>query len=81
MLDMSGGDSLKHRLMRKNNDKVQRLSAKYDKYVYLTRQMDDFYHAGDGNYIKKCVGSILHNQDAAFGKFIKASQDFTFKRL
>ena len=51
MLDMSGGDSLKHRLMRKNNDKVQRLSAKYDKYVYLTRQMDDFYHAGDGNYM------------------------------
>ncbi len=38
-------------MMRRNNDKVQRLSARYDKYVYLTRQMDDFYHAGDGNYM------------------------------
>jgi len=51
MLNMSNGESFKNRLVRKNNDKVQQLSLRYDKYVYLTRQMDDFYHADSGNYI------------------------------
>lgn len=45
MVEMSGSKSLKTRLVEKLNKRTAAMSMKYDKYVYLTEAMNDFYHA------------------------------------
>lgn len=51
MAEMSGKMTLKNRLVRLLNKSNARLSQRYDKYVYLTEAMNDFYHADPQNYI------------------------------
>lgn len=51
MVEMSGKMTLKNRLVRLLNKRNARLSQRYDKYVYLTEAMNDFYHAAPKDYI------------------------------
>lgn len=51
MVEMSGSKSLKTRLVEILNKRTAALSMKYDKYVYLTEAMNDFYHAANDKYM------------------------------
>lgn len=51
MLEMNGNKSLKNKLVQCLNKRNAKLSLKYDKYVYLTEAMNDFYHANSKDYI------------------------------
>lgn len=51
MVEMSGKMTLKNRLVRLLNKRNARLSQRYDKYVYLTEAMNDYYHAAADDYI------------------------------
>lgn len=48
MVEMDGRMSMKNRLVSVMNRRTREYSLRYDKYVYLTGAMDDFYHAGPG---------------------------------
>ena len=50
LVDMSSdATSLKGRLVRRINRRNARLSAQYDRYIFLTAAMNDFYKADPGN--------------------------------
>lgn len=51
MLEMSVRKTLKNRLVSIINKRTATLSKRYDKYVYLTEAMNDYYHASHDNYI------------------------------
>lgn len=51
LVEMNGRMTLKNRLVRQLNKQNARLSQRYDKYVYLTEAMNDFYHADAKDYI------------------------------
>lgn len=51
LAEMSGKMTLKNRLVRQLNKRNAQLSQRYDKYVYLTEAMNDFYHADPKDYI------------------------------
>lgn len=51
MVEMSGKLTLKNRLVKQLNKRNALLSQRYDKYVYLTEAMNDFYHADPKDYI------------------------------
>lgn len=51
LVEMNGKMTLKNRLVRHLNKRNARLSQRYDKYVYLTEAMNDFYHADAKDYI------------------------------
>lgn len=51
MVEMNGTKSLKNKLVQWFNKRNAKLSLKYDKYVYLTEAMNDFYHANSKDYI------------------------------
>lgn len=51
LVEMNGRLTLKDRLVQRINKKTAAYSLRYDKYVYLTEAMNDFYHAAPGDYI------------------------------
>lgn len=51
MVEMSARQTLKNRLVGMINKRTATLSKLYDKYVYLTEAMNDYYHASSDNYI------------------------------
>lgn len=51
LVEMNGKMTLKNRLVRQLNKRNAQLSQRYDKYVYLTEAMNDFYHADTKDYI------------------------------
>lgn len=51
MAKMSGKTTLKSRLVQQLNKRTAQLSMLYDKYVYLTDAMNDFYNAKPDDYI------------------------------
>lgn len=51
MVEMSGKISLKNRIVKKFNRRNAGLSQRFDKYVYLTEAMNDYYHAVSDDYI------------------------------
>lgn len=51
MVEMSGRLTLKNRLVGLINKRTAKLSQRYDKYVYLTEAMNDYYHAATEDYI------------------------------
>lgn len=51
MIKMSGKMNLKNRIVQLLNKRNAQLSLRYDKYVYLTEAMNDFYQAKSNDYI------------------------------
>lgn len=51
LAEMGHSKSIKHKLIIYLNRLNARLSQRYDKYVYLTDAMNDFYHAKPNDYI------------------------------
>ena len=51
MVEMSARQTLKNRLVGMINKHTATLSKLYDKYVYLTEAMNDYYHASSDDYI------------------------------
>lgn len=51
LAEINGKMTLKKRLVRQLNKRNAQLSQRYDKYVYLTEAMNDFYHADTKDYI------------------------------
>lgn len=51
MVEMNEKMTLKSRLVKLLNKQSARLSQRYDKYVYLTEAMNDFYNADSNDYI------------------------------
>lgn len=51
MVEMGGSKSLKTYLVKMLNKRTASLSLRYDKYVFLTKAMNDFYHAAETDYM------------------------------
>lgn len=51
LVEMNGRLTMKDRLVKRLNKRNARLSQRYNKYVYLTDAMNDFYHADPKDYI------------------------------
>lgn len=51
LVEMNGKLTLKDRIVKQLNKRNARLSQRYDKYVYLTEAMNDFYHADPKDFI------------------------------
>lgn len=72
MTEMYGKETIKKKLMRRNNMRVQKLSNLYDKYVYLTEQMNDFYQANSNDYIvmEGLIDSINESESITVKSFL-----------
>lgn len=77
LVEMNGRLTMKDRLVKRLNKRNARLSQRYDKYVYLTDAMNDFYHAAPKDYIvmeglidEKKVNQQFERQETANSKEI-----------
>lgn len=51
MVEMDGKSTIKYKLLQFLNKRTAQLSKKYDKYVFLTDKMNEFYQAKSEDYI------------------------------
>lgn len=74
LVEMAPNRSIKTRLVEQLNKRTHDLAKRYDKYVYLTEAMNDFYHVSKDKYIVM-EGLIDENNEGIKYQPVKYGQE------